>query len=257
MSILQKHSDRACVYFAVDYDIQLGPGFAEALSNLNAAVSPSQVIVKPASQYILRRPDRRFVITFTFQRFLWRALGLAEWNNNWREYYSWVESALKTMNVEKINRFGFKVSAFLPLGMSHEEMRQLMFGSFLGDADVLSQVCGDLPDPLLQLDGESHGWNYILMVSAITQAQSTQTFRAIPELGHFLTDQFRDTGINDFQERVCGSDCFYFDVDLAKKDVSASELRALFKSVCGVCEELASNCTNFLQSKPVEKVKNQ
>lgn len=248
--MLKKHSDRICTYFKVDYEPQLGTRLAEAGDTIYKEFSPPQFGLGAASNHVFSWPSERYFLALSFQSIAWQGLGLSHWADNREKHVKSIRTALDTLGVVKLKRIGFKVSAYLPLEMSHQELCDLMFGSFLAPADEWSDMWGDSVDPWLSLEGERNGLKYVTTVSPMNTQQIKSVFRQNKNLERFVEDKFLDTGVKDFQNRITANDCLFFDIDLSQTDVDVNVLDSLTRDSLTQAEQVAEWCVRRLRSQP-------
>jgi len=249
--MLKDHSKRICTYFAVDFEPCLDARVAEAAERIRTQFEPEHVTATVPLSYLFRWPSQRYFATLDVRRFGWQSLGLAPWNDKLAEHLDMISVGLDTVGAQDLRRIGFKVSAYLPLSMSHAELSDLMFGSFLASAQDLDCIFGEHVDPLLEMHGEKDGFKYVLMVTPMNPEQIANNFRQHRNLEHFLEDRFLDTAVKKFQEGITNSDCLYFDIDLFQQKVSPDRLREFAKSSLAQAERMADMCVRFLRSQPI------
>jgi hypothetical protein len=248
--MLLKHANRVRTYFAVDYEPQLGATLGEAAARLHSEFEPSGVAVKGPLGYTFKWPTQRCYLELGIARLMWHSLGLAEWSENRDRYVKIMETALEAFGVADLKRVGFKVSAYLPLDMSHQEMCDLMFGSFLVSANCLNEVLGSIADPLVQFQGEREGMEYILQINPMNPEQAAKAFRASEQLEDFLEDKYLDTGVRDFQERITAAGSLFVDVDLFRKNVATDTVSSFVKETMVESERIVNACVRRLRSQP-------
>jgi len=249
--MLKDHSTRICSYFAVDFEPCLDARVAEAAEKIRAQFKPQEINARVPFSYLFRWPSQRYLATLDVRRFACQSLGLTPWNDNLTKHLDMIKVGLDTVRATEFARIGFKVSAYLPLSMSHAELSDLMFGSFLASAQDLDCIFGEHVDPLLQMHGEKDGFKYVLTVTPMNPEQIANNFRQHGNLEHFLEDRFLDTAVKRFQEDITSSDCLYFDIDLFQQKVSPDRLREFAKSSLAQAERMADMCVRFLRSQPI------
>lgn len=248
--MLKSHANRVCTYFAVDYEPQLGATLGEAAAKLHAEFEPSRVALTVPHGYTFDWPAQRCYLELGITRLRWRSLGLAEWSENSDKYLKIIQTALEAIGAANLKRVGFKVSAYLPLEMSHQELCDLMFGSFLESADCFNEILGGVADPLVLFEGEREGMGYVLQVSPRNPEQAASAFRSSGQLERFLEDKYLDTGVKDFQERIAAVDCLFVDVDLFQKNVATEKLASFVKETMAESERIVDACVRRLRSQP-------
>jgi hypothetical protein len=249
--MLKDNSSRICTYFAADFEPCLDTKVAEAAGRIQARFSPEETTARVPLAYLFRWPSERCFLNLDIRRIGWQSLGLGSWADNLEKRLDMIKVGLDTIAVEEFQRIGFKVTAYIEMSMSHEELCDLMFGSFLAPARELGQVLGERADPLLQVQGEQNGFKYILVLTPMKPEQIANSFRQHGHLEQFLKDKFLDTGVKDFQERIMRSDCLYFDIDVFQHNVSADRLGEFAKSSLAEAEVVADRCVRRLRSQPI------
>lgn len=250
--MLSKHADRVCTFFAVDFEPHLGAKLGTVAEQIHAERKPAKTSIAAPVSYTFAWPDDRILMILGFQRIAWQTLGLSAWGEKLEEHASVMKSALNALEVEKFNRIGFKVEGYLPLGMSHAELSQLMFGSFLVPAEELHDVCEEVDDPLVRMEGKRNGLQCLVTLCAMNTEQVSRQFLHVNNLEHFIQHKLLDTTVKDFHDGITRDDCFYFDIDLFDRDVSADTLDSFMKTSLATCEEIANASVRRLQSQPVK-----
>ena len=253
--MLKKYSDRICTYFLAEYEPRFGPALGKASDDLFQECSPPRVGLGAPLTYIFSWPSQRYFVLLSFSQVAWQALGLAEWRENRQRHVNTIRAALETLEVGKLKRIGFKVTAYFPLEMSHQELCDLMFGSFLASSDEWGDVWGESVDPLLRLEGERQGLKYVAAISPMNTRQSAANFRQHKNLEQFVEDKFLDTGVKDFEARLTASDCLFFDIDLSQNDVATEALDKFTQDSLTQAEQLADWCVRHLRSQPTTGAK--
>lgn len=237
--MLKEHPDRVFVNFAVDFDAQIG--YARRLSEAVEAVHgrlPTKQWACTTERYYLRDIEKRFVLSLEFARIGFTSLGLDTWTTRMTEFVSLFKLGLDTMGVEKLKRVGFKTQAFIATGMSHSEMCDLMFGSFLVEAKELENVCGKPTDTLVQLHGTHKGMRTLTVITPANSEQSAQSFMANPGLDLLVEPKLYDTGLRDFRDRI-PKECLLIENDLFQLDPAPSDIQGFARESLEASEDIA------------------
>jgi len=250
--MLTKHHSRVCTFFAADFDPRFGPEVSSAASRIYEEHRPPKYRATMPSLFQFAWPETRNLLVVTHSRVAWQTLGLRAWNDSLQEHLSVVTMGLQTMHVSAFKRIGFKIVAYLPLSMSHAEMCKLMFGAFVLPEEDFQQVSKGGRDPLLHMEGESGGLEYLLIVTSLSKAQASKHFFSFPNLDLFLAEMYLDVGLKDFHDRVTESDCFLVDIDLFRTNVGIDCLEGFVKEALGTAEAVTDACVRRLLSKPQE-----
>jgi hypothetical protein len=235
---------------AIDFEPSVG-----YVTTLSAAVVAAQNKVHaphwqggPAT-YVLRATQERYLLVLAHNRFLAQSLSLHSWHKN-LEAIGWaLHAGLEAMGVKELKRIGFKASAFLPVKLSHRDIKDLMFESFLAPRAQFTPICGDVEDLLLQVHGEYKGMKAVLVLAPVTQEQSIQALMQTPNLEMFLEPKLLDTGVLDFRNRLDG-DSFYVDIDLSKTETVPDAVPAFLAEGLATAEEIVESTVRRLRSMP-------
>jgi len=247
-----KIADNACVFAALDFDLTTLGRFHDAVDGALARIGPKGMFASPV-QYILRLPEGHGLLGIGLKRLFWQFLGLSQWRDNLAEYVDISNMAVEKLGVRKFGRVGFKIMAFIPLGMTHAEMSRLMFGSYLAEHDDLAPVLGEIEDPYVQFHGKRADLDYSLTLTAMTKANITSTFGQIPNIANFLEDKYLDDSLREFHDRISAQEAFFFDVDFSQSDVPSQNLAKFLSSSITEAELLTEACVGHLQAKPLKK----
>ncbi|MBC8872219.1 MAG: hypothetical protein H8E44_22535 [Planctomycetes bacterium] len=249
--MLEKHGNRCRTYFAADFDAQVGSQFADLANEIRRKYEPDKVQLGPHN-YLFSWPSKRVLLVMNPWRMALQTLGLAAWKKKLSDHETMIRFSLDRLGIHKLKRIGFKVTAEIPLSMSHAEMCDLMFGSFVVPKERLEKVCGNPVDPLVHIEGENGDMQYILVVSSLTPEQVTKDLRTTPNLDLFLEDKYLDKGVREFLERIRQEDCFHYDIDLFRRDMDASNVKDFVQSSMEKAEQIAEACVRNLKSLPIE-----
>jgi hypothetical protein len=253
--MLTDHADRICTAFAVNIEPQFGVKVANAADEIYCKYKPPDVNSRPPTAYFYRWPDERRVLIMTHERVGWQTLGLSWWRDHLNDHAGVVRSALDVIGTKRLKRIGFKVTAYLPLEMSHSEMTDLLFGSLLVPKRDLEELGGDVTDSLVRLDGKHHGFEYVLQVSPMTRQQVSDEFLSSPNLEQFIGKKYLDAGVKDFHDRITQSDSLLLDLDLCRKDVQVDVIDNFLRESLSAAQAMADTCVRQLRSKPLKKGK--
>jgi hypothetical protein len=251
--MLSKNQDRVLSYCALDYEPRLGSGFASAADVICRELNPNRIVNASVLSYTFQWPAECFAITLGAQRLMWQTLGLGPWQKELVKRIDTTREILRALGVQQFKRIGFKVTAYLPLGMTHAEMCQLMFGSFLVGVDELKEVCDPPYDTCLQIEGDQQGMHYILNAGPLTTKQAGETFGQVGNFGPFLKNKLSERATLEFYDRVTESDVFLFDIDLSRTDCPADQLECFLTQSLETAGKIANRCVDRLQSKPIKR----
>lgn len=239
--ILREHADKAVVFVAAHFEPQIA--FVKRLPNVVDAVVkklskvPSWALT-PDHKYLIRETRERFFYLIDHQIFYCQTLGLDPWIMNLEAHVEAMTIALSKMDVTRLTRLGFMVQVALPLEMTHYEICDLMFGSYLVDRTELSSIYGKVDDLLLQLHGSYNEMRSQTVIAPQTIEQSRANFLATPNLELFVEPKLLDTGVKEHYDRI-SRDCLNLRIDMSKKDVPANAVRSVLEDALDGAERVA------------------
>ena len=237
--MLKEHSNRICVFFALDFEAQLG--YARRLSEAAEAVQ-GRFSAKHWScsteRYFLRDTSNRFFLSLEYARFGYTGLGLNAWVDGIGSFADYFRVGLEKMGVQKLRRIGFKAQAFIPVEMSHHEICELMFGSFLVEAKDLEPICGKPDDLLIQLHGTHRGLKTQTVIAPVNAEQAVQSFTATPNLEFLAESKLYDNGIKEFRDRIA-HDCLIVDSDISRNDLTPREIQGFARDALDAAEYIS------------------
>lgn len=250
--MLSEHSDRICCFFAADFEPQIG--FVRKLSEV--AERAKESLKWPdwtvsAHRIVLANRKDRVLMTVDHRRMSWQTLGLVVWRDQLDEHIEVTKVALQLVGVEKLKRLGFKTLAFLPMGMSHAELHDLLYDSFYVSIAELADILGKPYDGAVRLFGEKDGLRFELNLTPMKQSEaSTAFFRTVPNLEKFVENPFIDPTIKDFHDRIASGDCLCYDMDVFQEDRTLSDLATFTKDALKLAESTCVASVARLKSLP-------
>ena len=247
-----KNAGRMCVFAAVDFDMVPFGRVLDAVDGLLGRIKATAITASPV-HCLFRMPQEHCLLTIGVKRLSWQSLGFSYWQEHLEEILNTSAIALDKLGVKEFARMGFKVMAFLPLGMSHAEMARLMFGSYLAEQENLASALGNLDDPFVQFNGKRNNHDYVLAMTAMTKADITNAFRQIPKYWAFLGGYIPRRHLRKFHDHISTEECFYFDADFFRTVVPSRQLSDFLSSAIVEVESLANACVDHLRAKPVKR----
>lgn len=247
--MLKEYPDRVCVGFTLDFEAQIG--YARWLSETIEAVQarlPTKLWACSTERYFLRQPENRLFVSFEYARFGFMGLGLDAWMSGLDDYVSLFRMALERMGVEKLKRMSFRTQSFLPVGMTHSETCELMFGSFLVEAKELETICGKPNDLLVQLHGTYKGLITRTVIAPVNTEQAVESFINNPNLELMLEPKLYDTGLKDFRDRIA-TDCLIVEGDLSQTDTTTDAIQVFARDSLNAADKIAAAVVHRLKRK--------
>jgi hypothetical protein len=237
--MLRMHPNRVCTIFAVDFEPQIGyvRSLPEAVDEVQRRLSVKHWACGP-DKYILRNTDQRYFLMFEVSRFTFASLGLGVWISDNRGFIDLYKMALERMRIAQLKRIGFRTQAFMNLEMSHPEICELMFGSYLVPAKELESVCGKPDDLLVQLHGTYKDMKTRTILAPVTSDQAVQHFISNNALDLFVEPRLFDTGALEFRNRIA-QDGLIVDSDLFIEKTTTDQIQTFTKDSLEASDQIA------------------
>ena len=249
--ILDEHSHNTVVVFAADFKHQIG--FMEKLTPVAELVERTVGDVHwqaTGTKFLIREKPAGLLVIADHTRLFFQMQGLRDWKNRLSRNSDLFKACLDRYAVNQLTRVGFKIQAWIDLGMSHEELVSLFLGTFLSAREQLAPIFGELEDTLVQIEGRRDGVKSVVIAAPMTGEQAAQSLLAIPTLRVTFDDPLLDTSMIEFRERVA-RDTLFFDIDLSKQDLTTIEGKQFMKDACDLADKLADDYVRILKSLPV------
>jgi hypothetical protein len=250
--MLKNHPQRAVAIFAVEF---------EPIVDFAKVTSAAEVLHKrmktphwavTTGSYAFRDMTHRHLAVVDFRRVSVQMLGLETWQKELADFASQVTLILQKLGISRLKRIGFLTRTFLSLGMSHREMADLMFGSYLALAQDFQEICGKPDDVLVQLHGEEGNMKLQLVVAPMTEDQAGKSFLSTENLEAFVEPKLIDTGVKDFKDRIA-TDCFFVQVDLFRTDVADSEVPLFLRQSFDGADRITEAAVQKLKSLRIRR----
>jgi hypothetical protein len=238
-SLLRSKSEHAMTRFSAQFEAQIG--YAKKLPNVVESVQKrikAPHWTSTAEKYIVRETHKKFFYVFDNQIFYCQTLGLGPWIANLDDHLEVMSIVFNKMEVTRIKRLELQISAQLPLGMSHSEMCDLVFGSYIVDREELTSTYGKLDDVLLVLHGYHKGIRSQTTIAPQTTEQSKKTFWSIGNLDAFVEPRLIDTCVKEHFDLI-SQDCLYLSMEMIKEDAPVSNVRSLLHDSLEGAEKIA------------------
>ena len=251
--MFENYGNRVCTVFAIDFEPVVGCDvrLASAAETIQASLRAPHWGFATGG-YVFRHTVERLLLAVDFRRIVFQTLGLQTWQKKLDEHVEIMMTSLHALGVNRAKRIGFVTQAYLPTGMSHGEMTELMLGSYLAPAEELEEVCGTLEDALVQLHGERDGMKLQLIAAPMTAEQVSQQFMQLPNLEAFVEPKLLDMGVKEFRDRVT-AECFFVSVDLSRTDVPVAEIGRFSRQSLDWAQRTADAAVQKLKSLRVKQ----
>ena len=249
------YENQSLVFFAVDYRTDLGLRLPAAANDLYNLVKPDDVRFHVGLNYTFQWFGKKKIFVVSHNRITSQTIGVATWKQESDNFISMTTSTLKKLEVTELKRIGFKLIAFVPQTMSHAELSDLFFGSFLAPMDEWDGVCQKPNDPFLQLGGERNGMKFLASLTAQTQDQIRSSIQASQNFDHFSKPQQIEPSILEFVVQASNNPCLMLDIDLFREDGTIDDVGQFGKQALKNAEEIVRSCVAKLQSKEIADVR--
>lgn len=247
--MLEKYKDRACTYFAIDYDLLLGSRLLDAAEVVSAEYRPARTGFGTSHFYDFQWPAELWRCLVGPKRIAIETLGSSPWLDHLDSRANLLLKLLEKLRVEAIKRIGFKVVVFIPLQMTHREATELFVSNFLNESEQLSAIFGKKLDPELHIEGDLDEFRYSLNLDVMTEEETSRRFLELNNLETFLNEKLLDDRVKRFHDRITERTCLFFDVDLYRNDLTAPDVKSFAKNAIESAGELAANLVRQLKSE--------
>lgn len=253
--MLKSNANRVCTFFAAHYapTIALGRKLPEAAEFIQSRWDTPHWGIS-TGKYVFRDTEKRIILIAELRNLVLQTIGLAPWSDHLGDHANLITEVLQKLGVAKLSRIGFLVHAYLPLGMTHAEMVDLMYGSFLAPKNDLTPFCGAAYDALADIYGERDQMKIQLTVAPMTSDQAGKQLMALNNLDAFVEPKLLDPGINEFKDRLA-TDCLFFSCDLFRTEVGVPEVASFLRRSLDEADSISASVVQFLKSLPNRKGK--
>ena len=222
--MLKENANRSVCYCTIDFKPRVD--FARRLVDLASEVERkinTDIWHATAEKYVFRVLDEQYLYVFEDRRIFCQCLGLSGWADHLDQHMAIIETGLKALGVDRIRRAGFLVQSWFHLGMTHAEICDLMYGSFLPSISELTPIFGKPEDLLFQVHGSDKGIKARTTLAPQTSEQAVETFMRTANLEAFLQNKFLDTRVKDFHDSLA-TDNLFVELDFHLQDFPAHSL---------------------------------
>jgi hypothetical protein len=245
------YDERSLAFFGVEFPPDLGLRLPDLATKLHESLKPDNVAFRAGQIYTFQWQSIDQIFIINHNKIAWHSLGLKAWRDRLPACSDAVALALDTLGVTTLKRIGFKLVAFRPQAMSHAELGDLFFDSFVGSRDRWTQVIDRPNDPMIQMSGERDSFKVVLHVSAMNCEQAQASFIAMPGLDAFDYPRLASSRIERFYDRLGEGAFLWVDVDLFHEQSAASEAREFIEKSLSAAVETIEKAWRTLQSKPI------
>lgn len=150
------------------------------------------------------RVSDRHIVAAAFNGFLAISLGVEEWRNNSAITNEMANLYMRGMGAAEMTRMSFRTRSWFDVGMSHAEMCDSFFGSFLARRTQLEEAVPDISDLMLQLHGQTATDKSEVNLFPQTAEQARTTVRNFEGVDAFADQQMRSTPVTGMITAIRG-----------------------------------------------------
>jgi hypothetical protein len=253
IKMLRQNLNHACGFFAIDFKPRLD--FVRKLSDIAESVGrrlDNPIWSSNAEQYVIRDIANRYLYVFNSRRLFCQTLGLEPWTRRIGDHSDVMNDALKIMDVVELKRVGFQVNCWLSVEMTHAEMVDLLYGSFLANSSDLEPTFGKIDDALIQIHGSNHGMKSRTVIAPQTVEDVETSFSKVVNLELFVENKLIDPTIREFRRGI-ERESLYMEIDLSIENSSVSGLRKFMTDSLEAAEKITEGSIAYLRSLPAKR----
>lgn len=243
-------------FFAADFETTFGRGIPEACERLAKELSPTTKLIQSPPGCVFSWAGEGRTMQLNHHRISWQMLTMQSWREHAGRVQESTSLAASMLKISLFKRIGFKLVAFVPQKMAHEELIDLLFGTVAGPHETWSRIGDTATDPQVLLDGTRNGFKFDLHVTSMSPKQSSENFLSLKHLEGFVQHKLIDHDVRSVHDAVmnCTSNLFV-DVDVSRAEMPLAELESFFGKAVETAEEIISSCERVVLSKPSAKGK--
>ena len=160
--------------------------------------------------------------------------------------------ALEAVNVKKIAQVSLRCKGYFYVKMSHPEIVEAMFGSYLLPRQDLANVSASLDDVVVRLDGTEGASKFELTIAPQTAEQVKGDFFSWPNIDFLNEPRSRNNPPMDFLSRI-DRDCLNVECLLYRKDVAPEDVIHFMRRAPSQADGIAERSVNHLLSLPTRE----
>lgn len=145
-----------------------------------------------------------------------------------------------------------RLYCFFDLQMTHAEMGDLMFGSFLPTRESLPECFATPKDGQAVFESDSANRFFWFEIGPLTVEQTSSRFTSIPNMGIFSVSPLLDTTIEDFH-RPIRKENLHVCLRIKNKNIPVEKLPQELSAIESEADRVISDAVNFFRSVPSKK----
>ena len=202
-----------------------------------------------AQRAILRNPNEGVVLAADHKSVQVETLGLKHWSANQDKYTNILGEMLHCYEVTTCKMLRLDICVFLDVGMSHAEIADLFFDSFLPGHDRYASLGIQFDDSYTRLIGSRGNDRVSLHLAPMKAEEVTEEVKRKQNISMFTKDLPFDDTLKRWHDDVA-RDCFHIRIENARMDASVRELNAFFSDATSFFRKTAEELVNLLKSIP-------
>ncbi len=181
-----------------------------------------------------------------------QSLGYNEWTKQKPKVLKFFSQVLHDFKIEVNLELEFQVFCFLDTKMTHTEMAELMFGSFLPLKENLPKSLLESDDGRAVLEINNRNRSIHVAIGPLTKKQAVDKVNAVPNLAVFNSELELRTTVDGFRRSV-ERECLEVYLLVKSKGFHPSKLETEIDAVEREADAIVSECVSFLRAVPNPK----
>lgn len=248
----QTYDSYALTFFAADFPLDFGNKLPGCAAAFHATSKPDEVQFRSATSYTFQWwKQKKFAIlqSIPSTRIAFQTLGLDVWRDGLKDFKEYTKLVASELGAAELKRIGFKVVVMFQQSMTHDEMSDLFFGTFLSQKEEWQNVCDSPTDPMIQMSGIVEGMKLVLVVTSQSPDQALAQVTALASLDRYVKNHVEDSTALDFAKKIVVNPSFMVDLDLSKDKIQVSEFEEFVDTSLRAADRIIASCRNIFLSK--------
>jgi hypothetical protein len=229
----------------IDYPVRVGAAAAEIATEFDSKAWWWPTVNSVA----FRDTTRGLLVVSSFNLFAIQALGVNAWTEKLEALLSITPRVLTALSIKEIAQVSLRSKGFFNVGMSHSELVEATFGSYLLPQPDLADVSPSFDDVLLKLYGKDGQSKFELSIAPQTAEQAKGDFYAWHNIDVFNDPRSRNNAPAEFWSKI-DRDCLNIECHLSRKDVGPESVIPFMRSSLGQAGRIATRAVNRLLTLP-------
>lgn len=230
--------------------------FAPRLSRAAAAVlprfDPDNWAWQSVNFVALRDPAKRRVLSMSFNSVQFQTLGLDPWTERMSENVENLRHVLSELGIRELKRADFRCKTYLDLKMTHPEIVDAAFGSFLAHRMELADVSSNITDLVLRFFGTEGLDKFDLQFAPQTAEELKNDFWSWPNLDTFNEPKGKASIVHDFYANLNPDRAsLTVECEVFREKISADEAISFLRGASDQVDRIAARGVNKYRSLPI------